>query len=70
MAKPDERGDPYDARSCIISLPKEKAAVISGRKDYIVVDTGDVLMICPRAEEQHIRKFIDEVKYNEGEKFI
>lgn len=69
-AKPDEGCYAYDTRSCIISLPKGKAAVISGLKDYIVVDTEDVLMICPRAEEQNIRKFIDEVKYNEGEKFI
>jgi len=45
-------------------------AVISGLKEYIVVDTDDVLMICPRAEEQNIKKFIDEVKYKNGEKHI
>ncbi len=60
----------YDTRSSIVSLPKEKVAVISGLKEYIVVDTDDVLMICPRAEEQNIRKFIDEVKFNEGDKHI
>lgn len=69
-AKPGEGCYTYDTRSCIISVPKGKAAVVSGLKDYIVVDTEDVLMICPRAEEQNIRKFIDEVKYDKGERFI
>ena len=60
----------YDTRSSIISLPEGKIAAISGLKDFIVVDTDDVLMICPRAEEQNIKKFIDEVKYRNGEKHI
>ena len=60
----------YDTRSSIVSLPGEKIAVISGLKEYIVVDTEDVLMICPRSEEQRIKKFIDEVKFQKGEKHI
>ena len=34
------------------------------------MDTDDVLMICPRAEEQNIKKFIDEVKFNNGDKLV
>ncbi len=69
-AKPDEGCYTYETRSCIISLQRDKVAVINGLKDYIVVDTPDVLMICPRSEEQNVKKFIDEVKYNKGEKYI
>ena len=69
-AKPDEGCYTYATRSCIISLPKGKVAVINGLRDYIVVDTDDVLMICPRSEEQNIKKFIDEVKYNTGDAHI
>lgn len=69
-AKPQEGCYTYDTRSCIVSLPKGKVAVIDGLKDYIVVDTEDVLMICPRTDEQHIKKYIDEVKYNTGDKHI
>lgn len=69
-AKPAEGCYTYDTRSCIISLPKDKIAVINGLKDYIVVDTDDVLMICPRSDEQNIKKYIDEVKYNTGDKHI
>lgn len=60
----------YDTSGSFISLPKDKIAVVSGLKDYIVVDTDDVLMICPCSEEQNIKKFIDEVKYKSGDKFI
>ena len=60
----------YNTRSSIVSLPKDKIAVINGLRDYIVVDTDDVLLICPRNEEQNIKKYIDEVKYNNGDKHI
>ena len=60
----------YNTRQTIVSLPKDKIAVINGLRDYIVVDTDDVLLICPRNEEQNIKKYIDEVKYNNGDKHI
>jgi mannose-1-phosphate guanylyltransferase len=68
-AKPAEGCYTYDTRNTIISLPKDKVAVISGLRDYIVVDTEDVLMICPRSDEQNIKKYIDEVKFNQGDMF-
>ena len=68
--KPAEGCYTYNMRSSIISLPKGKVAVINGLSDYIVVDTDDVLLICPRGEEQNIKKYIDEVKYNTGDKHI
>ena len=60
----------YDTRNSLISMPNEKVAIISGLKDYIVVDTADVLMICPRSEEQSIKSFIEDVKYSIGEEHI
>ena len=53
----------------IISIPTGKVAIINGLRDYIIVDTDDVLMICPRSDEQNIKKYIDEVKFNQGDKF-
>ena len=40
-AVPEEGCYLYDTRSSIVSLPKDKIAVISGLKEYIVVDTDD-----------------------------
>ncbi len=69
-AKPAGGCYTYDVRNSMISLPEGKVAVVSGLRDFIVVDTDDVLMICPRSEEQNIKKYIDDVKYNEGEEHI
>ena len=60
----------YDTRNSLISLPEGKIAVVSGLKDYIVVDTDDVLMICPREEEQKIKRYIDDVRYSTGDDHI
>lgn len=60
----------YDTRNSLIRIPEGKTAVVDGLKDYIVVDTPDVLMICPKSEEPHIKGFIEDVKYATGDKFI
>ena len=60
----------YDTRNSLITTSKDKVAVVSGLKDYIVVDTDDVLMICPKSEEQNIKSFIEDVKYSTGDKHI
>ena len=60
----------YDTRDSIVMLPEGKLAVIEGLDDYIVVDNDNVLMICPKKNEQNIKKFIDDAKFHKGEKFI
>ena len=60
----------YDTRNSLITIPEEKIAVVSGLKDYIVVDTPDVLMICPMSDEQNIKSFIEDVKFDIGDKHI
>lgn len=60
----------YDTRNSLITVPKEKIAVVSGLKDYIVVDTADVLLICPMSDEQSIKSFIEDVKFSSGDKHI
>jgi mannose-1-phosphate guanylyltransferase len=57
----------YDTRNSLITIPEGKIAVVSGLKDYIVVDTEDVLMICPMSDEQNIKSFIEDVKYDSGD---
>lgn len=60
----------FDATGCLVSMPKDKLAVINGLKDYIVVDTPDVLMICPRSNEPIIKTFINEIRFRKGDKHI
>ncbi len=60
----------FETENCIIKLPEGKIAVLEGLKDYIVVDTDDVLMICPRKAEQHIKRFVETVKFEKGSRHV
>ena len=47
----------------IIKVPKGHLAVINGLDGYIVVEKGDVLLICPREDSSAlIRKYSAEVE--------
>lgn len=48
-----------DSQGCIVRGPKDKLMVLQGLKDYIVVDHGQVLMICPREEEQKVKQLVE-----------
>jgi len=60
----------YDSEGCIINASDEKLVVIQGLKDYIVVDSGKVLLICKKSEEQTIKQVVNDVKVQTGEEFI
>lgn len=60
----------YATSGCIVKSNDAKLTVIDSLKDYIVVDTDDVLMICPRENEQKIKQFVEDVKFKVGDEFI
>ena len=60
----------FDSDKCLVKLPAGKLAVIEGLHDFIVVDTDDVLMVCPKDNEQNIKKFIDTVRFTKGDRFV
>ena len=60
----------YDTSESIVSVADGKVAVIKGLSNYIVVDTDDVLLVCPRSDEQSIKKYIDDVRFDKGEKYV
>ncbi|MDD6890087.1 MAG: mannose-1-phosphate guanylyltransferase [Bacteroidales bacterium] len=47
-----------------------KLIVVDGLKDYIVADSGDVLLICPKAEEQRIKNMVNDAKIAFGDKYL
>lgn len=59
-----------DSSENIVSLPKEKLAVIQGLDGYIVAESGKVLLICKKEEEQRIRQFVTDVKLEYGDEYI
>jgi mannose-1-phosphate guanylyltransferase len=59
----------YDSRGNIFNIAPGKIAVVQGLKDFIVVDSGDVLLIVKKEEEQNIKNYLEDVKNATGEKF-
>ena len=60
----------YDSSNCMINTKPEKLIVVEGLHDFIVVDTPEVLMICPKNKEQQIKEIVADVKSKKGEKYI
>lgn len=60
----------YNTNGCIINAPCEKAIVIQGMEDYIIVDNDNVLLICKKENEQQIRQYVNDVELDYGEKYI
>ena len=60
----------YDSHNCVVNMPKDKVAVLQGLDDYIVVESGNVLLICRKQDEQQIRLFVNDVKIDKGEHYI
>ena len=60
----------YDSENNIVRIPKDKAAVIQGLDGYIIVDTKEALLICKKEEEQKIKQFVADVKFNLGDEFV
>ena len=60
----------YSVHNSIVSIPQGKIVVAGGLEDYIIVDSGDVLLIVPRSDEQSIKEYLDDVKKKTGNKFL
>ncbi len=59
----------YESHNNLIVLPKGKLAVVQGVDGLLVVDSGNVLMICRKEDEREIRKFLNDVKMKLGDEY-
>jgi mannose-1-phosphate guanylyltransferase len=60
----------YENKGNIINISPDKVAIIQGLKDYIIVETNDVLLIVGKEEEQSIKNFLEDVKKETKEKYL
>lgn len=60
----------YNSTGNIFAVDGEKLIVVDGLKDYIIADAGDVLLICPKSEEQRIKQMVNDAKLKFGDKFL
>ena len=76
--KKDSNNNVIQAKNCMIQnsknnmlhINKEKLVVVDGLSNFIVVDSGDVLLILPREKEQDVKKILNEVRQNKGSKYL
>lgn len=60
----------YECKDNIVALPEGKLAVIQGLNDYIVAEADNVLLVCPKSEEQRIRQFVNDTQVKIGKEFV
>lgn len=60
----------YDLSNCLVNIPDDKLVVLQGLKDYIVVESDEILLVCRMEDEQKIRNFVNDVKMQFGDEFI
>lgn len=58
----------YDCENCIVKLPQGHVAVLQGLEDYVVVEEGNVLIVCKK-DDKTIRKMVNDATLNLGEDF-
>ena len=77
MTERDRNGNTFSAKkvlvedtrdTLVISPEKKKLVAINGLEDYIVVDTDDVLLICPK-DDKKFKDFISQIAMPEFEKY-
>ncbi len=69
-AIPAEKVVLYDSSNCMVNVPGEKLVILSKLKDYIVAESNNTLLICPKDEEQAVKQFVADVKGRFGAQYI
>jgi len=59
-----------DSSDCIVSMPSDKIVVLYGLHNYIVVESNNSLLICPKNQEQEIKALVNEVKEGFGKNYV
>ena len=60
----------YNSSNCIVNVPEGKLVILKGLNDFIVVEANNTLLICPREDEQNVKKVVADVKQQFGVKYI
>lgn len=60
----------YSSSGNIFAVNEDKLVVVSGLADYVIADSDDVLLICPKSEEQSIKLYVNDVKLAYGDKYM
>lgn len=60
----------YDSNDCIVRLPEGHVAVIQGLSEYVIVEEGNVLVVCKKEDQGAIRRFVNNAHLSLGEAYL
>ncbi|WP_028295392.1 mannose-1-phosphate guanylyltransferase [Olivibacter sitiensis] len=60
----------YNSKNCMVNVPSFKRVVIKELEDYIIVESNNTLMICPKSSEQEVKQVVADVSSKFGESYI
>lgn len=61
----------YNSSGNIFAVKEQqKLIVVSGLENYIVADSGDVLLVCPMEQEQRIKQMVTDVELHFGDTYL
>ena len=60
----------YDSANNMVMVPGHKLVVLQGLRDYCVIDTGDVLLICQKSHEQEIKQITVDLKVADLDRYL
>ena len=59
----------YDSSDNIVNVPQDKLVVIQGLKNYIIVESDNILLICKKEDEQKIKQIVADIKKSKDKRF-
>lgn len=61
----------YNSRACmVLTKNSDKTVVMEGLDNFLVVDTEDVLLICPKDDAGLLRKYMNDIYVKSGNKYM
>lgn len=61
----------YDCNNCFVGTRKaNKVVVVQGLENFLVADTEEILLICPKDDTNMLRKMINDTRIKMGEDFV
>ena len=59
----------YDSSDNIVHVPKDKLVVLQGLKNYIIVESDNILLVCKKEDEQKIKQIVADIKISKHKRF-
>ena len=60
----------HNSSNCFIIGQAKKLIATVGLNDFVVVDTDDVLLICPKSNAQEVKKLVEQAENSGQEKYL